>query len=1066
MYINPSEIEKLKSINPHNYSLSLEYIRRYEKKLDNLEIIKTAYTYQIEALFTNQFGTFTINLEIDFMGNIHSYTCECYYQQDDIPCAHVFYVLHILQNIDEKAYIIDGEEKKQRQEELHNQFLIRSSEMFLDRYLDKEVKQWQSIISPNRYKLFADIKESNNQYSISFKVGEDKLYSIKNTQAFLEALDTHEVVNYGKSLKFIHDEALFDETSQKIIHFIRSILNKRFSLHSYYYYRSDSKNLLIDTSSIDEFYSTFAPLSEYYHNGSFGSYELLRVPFCCEKYNSKLFEFNSPLLSTDITLSNQYIYVSLENTLYRYTKETSTALLPLLNQLNAEGALYLSENMLSTFYYSVLEKNRKYIDMDLSIFETILEEDLNLRIYLELNSKEQITIDIFKLFEDKEIPLFDTSNKLSTTSSKVISLLTLLRALEIEDTKASHNRYVCPMSVDDFTKNVLPHLQEMGEVMVSSELMYKDKKAKYSITAGVHIEGDILKLSIQSNEIPKDEILSVLREYRRKKKFYKLKNGETLNLNSDELAKMSEMLDDLNVSDKDLVGEEINIPQYRAYTLEEMAKYNKEVELLRSENFSAFIKDLYTPQEVYDIPLPFAGILRDYQKEGYQWLKKMEHYGFGAILADDMGLGKTIQVLALLESSKQKGRTSLVVCPASLILNWEDEIRRFSTLSCLCVHGSSSTRELLIRDCMKYDLVITSYDFMRRDSSFYENKEFYYVILDEAQYIKNQTTRNAHCVKELHGMHKLALSGTPIENSLAELWSIFDFLMPNYLYPYSYFKTHFETPIVRFEDDGAILALKKLVNPFILRRNKKDVLKELPEKIESSLIMEFSEEEEKLYTANLALINQELAKDLGTEEYLDKMRILAMMTKLRQLCLDPRLIYTNIENVSTKIEGCMDLIKTAYENKKPILVFSSFTSLLALLEHELEKEGIAYLKLTGETPKDVRHKMVEQFQCGDIPVFLISLKAGGTGLNLTAAEVVIHFDPWWNQSAQNQATDRAYRFGQKNNVQVYKLIMKNSIEEKIMKLQEKKSELATAFVEQSEVSIASMSREDIMDLFK
>ena len=367
---------------------------------------------------------------------------------------------------------------------------------------------------------------------------------------------------------------------------------------------------------------------------------------------------------------------------------------------------------------------------------------------------------------------------------------------------------------------------------------------------------------------------------------------------------------------------------------------------------------------------------------------------------------------------------------------------------------------------MKYDIVITSYDFIRRDSSFYENKEFYYVILDEAQYIKNQTTRNAHSVKELTGVHKLALSGTPIENSLAELWSLFDFLMPGYLYPYAYFKTHFETPIVRFQDEGAITSLKKLVSPFILRRIKKEVLKELPDKIESSLLMEFNEEEEKIYTANLALMNQELAKEIGTEEYFDKMRILAMMTKLRQLCADPRLVYTNIENPSTKINGCMDLIKTAYEAKKPLLLFSSFTSVLALLEEELDKEGIKYLKLTGETPKNLRHQMVEEFQTGAIPVFLISLKAGGTGLNLTAAEIVIHFDPWWNQSAQNQATDRAYRFGQTNNVQVYKLIMKNSIEEKILKLQELKHELASAFVEQSEVSIASMSREDILNLFK
>lgn len=1066
MYINPRQIKELQTRHSRNYHVSQSYISRYNTELENLSIIKDNFKYIVEATFETHYDENYIYIEIDFTGNILSYECSCMYQTGTIPCAHVFYVLHALQTIDEDLYIETRESIERRKEQLHNQLLLRNTKMFLDQAKEKDIYKWNTLLNPATYQIIANITKTPYDYTVDFKIGDTKKYVLKSVNSFIDALNQHQFVKYGKNLGFVHDESLFDEPSRSIISFMKQVYTQAFSISAYYYYHNDARYLQITPRVIDAFYDTFSQLDSSYHNGLFGSTELLRIPFTCEKYNQELYEFTTPILSSELILSDNYIYLFIDNTLYRYQKETSRALLPLIKQLEENGPLYLSLDMFPIFYHSIIEQNQDYMDMDVSIF-TINTMEVVLKSYIELNEREQIVFDIFYIDgNDQEQILLDQNGQLRIKTSKTLTLLSLLNALDPQDTKLQKNRFVCNMNIDSFTKNVLPHLQQLTQVMVSDELMFRDKKTNYSFTTGVRLEGGILKLSISSVSVSQEEVLQVLREYRRKKKFYRLKNGETINLDSEELEEMSEMLTKLNVSDKDLEGEEISVPQYRAFTLDEIARYNKEIVMNRSENFASFLNHFTTPQEFYDIPLAFAGVLRDYQKEGYQWLKRMEHYGFGAILADDMGLGKTIQILALLESSKQQGRTSLVVCPASLILNWEDEVKRFSTLSCLCIHGSSNTRELLIQDCLDYDIVITSYDFMRRDSNLYENKEFYYIILDEAQYIKNQTTRNAHSVKELHGTHKLALSGTPIENSLAELWSIFDFLMPGYLYPYTYFKTHFETPIVRFSDEGVSQALKKMVSPFILRRIKKDVLKELPDKMESSLMMEFSEEEEKLYFANLALINQELAEKLGTQQYYDKMLILAMMTKLRQLCADPRLLYTNIDTPSTKIQGCMDLIQNAYENQKPLLLFSSFTSVLALLEKELLQCGISYLKLTGETSKAERHRLVEEFQTGTVPVFLISLKAGGTGLNLTAAEVVIHFDPWWNLSAQNQATDRAYRFGQTKNVQVYKLIMKNSIEEKILKLQSIKQELATTFVDQSEISIASMSKEELMDLFR
>ena len=291
--------------------------------------------------------------------------------------------------------------------------------------------------------------------------------------------------------------------------------------------------------------------------------------------------------------------------------------------------------------------------------------------------------------------------------------------------------------------------------------------------------------------------------------------------------------------------------------------------------------------------------------------------------------------------------------------------------------------------------------------------------------------------------------------------------MPNYLYNYNYFREHFERPIVRDEDKDAQIRLKKMVEPFILRRTKQEVLEvleELPDKIENNIKIAFNKEEENLYIANLSQINSELKTALDVER-IDKIQILAMMTRLRQICCDARILYNEIIGPSSKMKACLDIIKKAKENNQKVLLFSSFTSSLDLLEKELRKEDISYYVLTGATNKIKRHQLVNAFQNDNTDVFLISLKAGGTGLNLTAASIVIHFDPWWNMSAQNQATDRAYRIGQTNNVQVYKLIMKNSIEEKIQELQAQKQDLSNIFIENNDGSITKMSTADIISLF-
>lgn len=415
-------------------------------------------------------------------------------------------------------------------------------------------------------------------------------------------------------------------------------------------------------------------------------------------------------------------------------------------------------------------------------------------------------------------------------------------------------------------------------------------------------------------------------------------------------------------------------------------------------------------------------------------------------------------------------RTSLVVSPSSLSLNWQNEAQKFAgELKTLVIRGTLAERRRQIEELDQYDLVITSYDLLKRDIDLYEEKDyqFRYIIADEAQYLKNSNTQNAKSIKKIKADTRYALTGTPIENSLAELWSIFDFIMPGYLFSYRAFKSMYETPIIKEESKETMEKLKMLIEPFVLRRNKKEVLTELPDKTITVLHNEMGEEQKNIYLNYLAQAKQELAEEIDLNGYeRSQMQILAALTRLRQICCHPSLFIEDYQEGSSKLDQCMEIIEEAVNGGHKILLFSGYTSMFEMMEKELKQLGISYFKLTGSTKVEERMKLVNEFnENPEIKVFLISLKAGGTGLNLTGADMVIHYDPWWNLSAENQATDRAYRIGQKKSVQVYKLITKNSIEEKIYELQQKKGELVDNVLSTKTSFISKMSKEDIMNLF-
>ena len=541
---------------------------------------------------------------------------------------------------------------------------------------------------------------------------------------------------------------------------------------------------------------------------------------------------------------------------------------------------------------------------------------------------------------------------------------------------------------------------------------------------------------------------------------------------------LDKISDSTNASYEELISGELKLPIYRGMYLDKILKKNENIVVKKGESYRQLIDDVYNRQisDKFVLPKGLKANLREYQQVGFDWLKTLDEYKLGGILADDMGLGKTIQLLAVIMSyventNEEERRPVLVVCPSSLCLNWKEEASKFTpSLKTVVISGDSKARENIINNIPDYDIVITSYDLLKRDINLYKEKNynFRYIIADEAQYIKNNNTQNAKVIKEINADTKFALTGTPIENSLSELWSIFDFIMPGYLYSYNKFKILYETPISKDEDKEAMAKLKSMIEPFILRRIKENVLTELPEKTITVLNNEMTGEQLKIYLSYMQSAKKQAKEEIEANGIANsQIKILALLMRLRQICCHPGLFIENYEGESSKLNQCMEIVKDAINGGHKILLFSGYSSMFTYLEREFEKENIKYFKLTGQTKVEDRMDLVNEFNNNDdIKVFLISLKAGGTGLNLIGADMVIHYDPWWNLSAENQATDRTYRIGQKRNVQVYKLITKNSIEEKIYNLQERKAKLAEDMLSMNETFISKLSKDEIMDLFE
>lgn len=925
---------------------------------------------------------------------------------------------------------------------------------------------------------------------LEFKIGRERLYIIKDLNAFTQAMEAGALMSYGKSLSFHHSLEAFEESCRPMAEFVMELVN---TYQEYYNQfrkasfevRPSLRELILNRENRDRFFAMCLdlPVETRIQNGSVSPYLVSRLnpDFRIQVKKKGLDGLEVCLLDYEFSfMGERHLYLGSQGRICRCDEACSQVMKVFVEQMAARPgqSITVNDRDVPLFYQRVLKKIEVYSlietqDIDWEKYRT---EPLRASFRFDSQRPGEITMEpvlsygdySFQPVEDELVPR-RISRDIPGEFRISQAITRYFRYKEPEGRKL-----VIREDEDALYRLILEGIEEfrqLGEVVLSKEVSrWKIHKAK-GIRVGVNAAKGWLNLQVEAEGMTGTELARVLNAYRQKKKYYRLKNGEFLQLESDGILAVAKLADDLALTKSEIAGGEVHLPYYRALYLDQLFKEEPGVPFCRDQGFRALVRGMKSVEDAeYQIPKSLDLVLRSYQKYGFRWLRSLDARRFGGILADDMGLGKTLQIIALLadeygrQETEGKALLSLVVCPASLVYNWEHEFQKFAPgLPVSIIAGTAKDRQKVLENVTEEtgrggrQILITSYDLLRRDINLYEKLSFRFQIIDEAQFIKNAGTQNARAVKKISAVTRFALTGTPIENRLGELWSIFDYLMPGFLFSYQRFKKDFEIPIVKEQDPEALKSLKRLTGPFILRRVKRDVLKDLPEKLETYVYSRMEGQQRELYDANAQILKDMLSEDVD-EDTSDRFKILAQLTKLRQICCDPRLCYENYRGDSAKLETCMELLESGAAGGHKILLFSQFVSMLSLIEDRLKNKGIGYYKLIGETPKKDRLHMVDSFQKDATPVFLISLKAGGTGLNLTAADMVVHYDPWWNVAAQNQATDRAHRIGQEKQINVYRLITRNTIEENILTLQEAKSRLAGQVVDGQQQPLASLSK--------
>ena len=978
-------------------------------------------------------------------------------------------------------------------------------------YTNREVAQIIQDAEETEIRLVPRLILKNGSVSLEFKLGRDRFYVMKDLMAFAEAVRTGASVSYGKQLTFHHSLNAFAEEDRELCALLLELVQV-YQEHFEQFRKSSFvtmqglRTLNLNRANRDRFFQLMEG-RDLEVEFSDGTHSTVKVKQECMRLPVQICRAGRDGISVSVDQELFGIpgergwYVGNDTSLMCLDEMESRELGVFLEQVlkdKKSHTLDIQDRDIPLFYERVLQKILPYAELTVNDvdLESYRPKELKAQFSFDSTGPDEITMKPLLSYGDFSFSPLNDDKVPRIICRDVPGEFRISQAItKYFQYRDGESEYLVIRNDEEALYRLLS--EGMDEFMTLGQVLVSDAARKIrvlpspQVKVGVQTAGRWLELSVDAEGMSRDELLDILSGYDPKQKYYRLRSGEFLNVDENGIMTVARMTDSLGIGRNDLLSGTVKVPMYRALYLDSVLKEGTGITFYRDNLFRAVVRGMKSVEDSdYAVPASLQQVLRGYQKNGYRWLKTLDVNGFGGILADDMGLGKTIQVIALLqaEAEERPESQSLIVCPASLVYNWENELKRFAPdLTVQTVAGTAPEREEILKiaaqtgeaapnaasgeavsepvDAIQHpQILITSYDLLKRDIAFYEPFQFRFQVIDEAQYIKNPLTQSAKSVKMIQSQTRFALTGTPIENRLSELWSIFDYLMPGFLFSYAQFRRQFETPIAKDADPYALKDLRRLSGPFVLRRLKKDVLKDLPDKLETVVYSMAGEEQKQLYTAHALALKEELQQMNGPASGEERLQVLAELTKLRQICCDPSLCFDRYKGGSAKLDTCMELIQGGIAGGHKILLFSQFTSMLELIEKRLKKEEIAYHKLTGATPKEERIRMAGAFQTDDTKVFLISLKAGGTGLNLTAADVVIHDDPWWNVAAQNQATDRAHRIGQEKQVSVFKLIMKDTVEENILNLQEQKRDLADQIISGEQVSIGSLSKEELLKI--
>lgn len=903
----------------------------------------------------------------------------------------------------------------------------QAAEDLLEFYSDASTQNDEPII------LRASIDKYNNIPSLTFKLGKNKhLYKVKDLNQLVDASRHSSSLKLGKFFNEPINQAKMDIDSQHWLSFIEKIIDARNLNEEFYYnYSSQVGRITLENSVADEVNDLLYQGVKLYSNEQPIGYTTdqldLNIKIETQK-SSALVSVEDLPVSTIITGSHAY-YGYYKDVWIKYIGLTPASLHNLGLQPGAE--MQFSKKTVAKFAHNILPKfeQTKFILVSgTDELKAILPPEAHFLFKLDYRVGSILCVARVQ-YGDAQYEL----NQGYTEEDRrdVEKETAAWKHINTYFSDYQHGRYVLSNEDSDvvqaFLDDGINELKRLGEVQITANFrsLLKGIKINLDVGVGINLTNELLDIDLADQKMSWEDIQAALKAYQEKRKYFVLKNGMLAKAEQPTIEQLAQTLHDLGISFKDFIHGKLHLPAYRAFYFAKQMKAANALHFSTNESFNTLINDLAKNQlKQNQIPVSLQNILRPYQKIGFNWLSTIVNYKFGGLLADEMGLGKTLQIISLLLARKEKMQNqlpSLIVAPASVIYNWQAEVKKFApSLNVALLDGTKKERERLLLDAKKYNLLISSYQSLNRDLEAYQNLIFDVEVIDEAQNIKNQQSVTAKTVKVIKAHHKLALTGTPIENKLSELWSIFDYLMPGFLGSYPDFRKKYELPIVKEQDKEAEDQLANMIIPFILRRLKKDVLRDLPDKDEEIVPVKMNKKQADLYNMQTQKIIAQL-NGQGDEDFKrSRFQILAQITKLREICCDPHLLYENYHGKSNKLIATIELIKNNLANGHKILLFSQFTAMLDILHENLARLRLPLFTITGSTPKTKRQEQVQKFnQMAQPGVFLISLKAGGTGINLTGADVVIHYDPWWNLAAEKQATDRAHRIGQKHSVKIY-----------------------------------------------